>query len=200
MTGSRSFGGAADLEPTVFRADQPVSALKTLYLANNVQHLVDASCGYLINWVASTSSSELGAGGEIVGAAFQYDFAFPLTISDWTTLPSFDLRVGVRLTGTLTDALVTAKIHPLGSNSSIFLKSWTISSAGAAWHDAHKDVNRPYRDCVRSIPYRDPVDGSRVNTHDAFCMAQLSIVCRPDDPLDGSVQLVGVHLREYLSR
>lgn len=194
----RSFGTFILQSGAVYNGEQPASALDYLILRNNIQHLADVSCHYKINWVASTASSEVGGGGEIAGA-FTYDWGFPISNLDLRGLVGFDLRVGVRLTGTLAGATVTARLMPIGSNApKDIVKIWDITSAPSAWNDHDWNGGRPWGDMVKRIPYIDPAAGTIALTGPGFIMGQLSVHAIPDDPTDGAVQIVGVSLREYL--
>jgi hypothetical protein len=202
MSGSRSFGSFLDIHPEAYQADQPASALQKLVLSNNAQHLIDASVEYKVNWVMSTSTAELfGGASEVGGDTTQYEWVFPVTITDGKFLPSFDVRIGTRLTGTLTGGTVDYTIGPYSPTgfSVTHRNTLTISSSAAAWHDEVVNLEKPWSPYTNRVSYRAN-DGRRITAPITYCLGRLSIVTRVPvaDIGLGLVNIIGVQLREYL--
>jgi hypothetical protein len=199
MSGSRSiYGFASRVDRAAMSADHPISALTTLLHRNNTQHLVDQSVQYRINWCASTSSSEYGSSGEAAARA-QYCCEFPVTITDQEALPNFDLSVGVRLTGTLTTASLSATIAPTTNAQALSLKSWSISTATATWYDHTFDLSaRKWGAYKRRLAY--PADwggGPQIAaTPRSYVMLSLNVIATSGNISLGNCQIVGIDLRE----
>jgi hypothetical protein len=121
-------------------ADEPLSAFRTWNMRNNLQHLIDSSHQYRVNWCAAQGASLDKI--NYVGAAQRYQmrWTFPAIVTRADRPPSYDVRVGVMLSNTTsaTHAIVTARIRPMGDGSIVGASDafWqtVVSTTTAAAH------------------------------------------------------------------
>lgn len=209
MPGIRSITGfCSATDRAVMGEDHPVSALQTLVIRNNTQHLIDQAVQYRVNWCASTSTSEYGAGSEGASRDLgQYAWVFPTTITDEGTLPSYDLRVATRLTGTLASGTVQATLMDIPkalNNAPIYTTNFSnpTMSSTATWYDDTFEVDKPWSTRSSRIAFIENI-GAGPNlsaTPRSFVLLMLQINCIPGSSGTGNVQLCGVQLREWLSQ
>jgi hypothetical protein len=211
--------GARSILSTIVRtdresmsADLPVSASTTLLLRNNLQHLIDQSMQYRVNWAASVSGDEYlddaGGGGDFINV---FAWAFPVTITDERRLPSFNLRMSARCNdGGLAFGTVRAFLRPVGNEYPvIFSTEYTVSSTTPSGHEENFEIEMPWEGVEpldglnRSYVYfDDTTSGSRfASTPRSYVPLMLVVETIPDPASigeDGNVQLTSVSLREYL--
>ena len=209
MAGTRSvLGYVQRQDANAFEAERPLSALQTLILRNNTQHLVDMSCQYRFNWVASTSEAGFGAIDDLAPGRSQFCVVFPVTITDPNTVPSLDIRFGTRCTNTLTSGTVQATLSDVSESQPLSrdaFEVFTVSSATPAWHDWVLDLNVPWSGRRTAIVYQDitlsgGTDQSTTVTSATCILLKLVINAFPTDPSDGDLTICAVQIREYLSQ
>jgi hypothetical protein len=199
MAGTRSLEPAIiSQDPEAFDADRPVSALQTLVLRSNTQHLVDMACQYRVHWCASTGAELFTA----VTEPTEFVWAFPITNASRNTYPSFDIRIATRFTGAITDGTARASIIELGSNNIITTAFWDVNLTAATWWSESKDVAYPWEGKATRITYADPsITGasSTAATGPGYIMGMLKVLIAPGSGV-GTMRLEGVQVREYLSQ
>lgn len=211
MAGTRSIlGYVQDIDADAFSADRPMSALETLVLRQNTQHLIDMSMQYRFNWCASTSEGGFGTvrdlpvgEGYVTLDAARGQFAIPLvvTITDARFLPSFDVRIQTLCTETLTSGTVTVTLRDVASNAVIFTENITVSTAATTWHDVIMQLtDKPWVRRQTNITHIDMSNtGSLSGATSTVVQLLLLINTRPTPPADGDLRITGVQIREYLS-
>jgi hypothetical protein len=199
MAGTRSLEPAIiSQDPEAFDADRPVSALQTLVLRSNTQHLVDMACQYRFHWCASTGA-ELFTSATV---STEYAFCFPITNTSRNTYPSFDVRIATRLTGAVTAGSIVATLTSLKDNTPIFSAFHTVNLTAATWWSSSEDIVYPWEGKATRITYDDPsVTGasSTASTGPGYIMGLLKVVITPGSGV-GTMRLEGVQVREYLSQ
>jgi hypothetical protein len=191
MSGTRSlFQRVIRVDRESMSTNQPVSALPTLAVRSNLQHLIDMAVQYRVSWAAST---EEGGSGDPVITRFTWPFV--TTIVDETTIPSFDLHIAARLTHVdVTAGVVRARL----------VSQWTLhefdeialSSTSVVTNNQHVDLVQPWEALA-----------TRIGAATAAGLASYRIVpmmlvveTESSDPDDGYAHVCGVQLREYLSQ
>lgn len=209
MPGTRSLQGfVIRQDTTAFSADTPMSALQTFVLRQNTQHLIDAACQVRYNWIASTSESGFTA---LEGDDTRSQFActIPCTLTDPNTLPSFDISIATRCTGTLTSGTFTWTLRerynntPLATPTGLAFGSATVSTASPTWHHFTTDILEPHDGKDIRFGYKDAsINGGTptMTTTWKFVLLALHIYAVPSNPVDGQIGICGVHVREYLSQ
>lgn len=174
-----------------------MSALQTLILRNNVQHLVDCSVQQRVHWVASTATESLTA-----SVYSPFVWVFPITNTDRNRYPSFDIRVAVRSTGTKSTGTIGVNLTDAISNTSILFHTHSVGSTSATWHSQSTDVAYPWEGRASRISYRDPsITGSpsTVTTSAGYILGMLQVTITPGTSGTGDIVICGVSVREYLS-
>lgn len=193
-------------DANAFDADAPVSALQTLILRNNTQHLVDMSVQYRFNWVASTSETGFGGIPDLDATRSNFVIVFPVTITDANTVPSLDIRIATRCTGTLTSGTFTATLSDVNSSQPLngdCFESFTVATASPTFHEWPLNLDVSWEGRHTSITYQDvSTTGSQTttSTDTAFILLKLVLNGFPTDPSDGALCFCAVSIREYLSQ
>lgn len=131
---------------TPFSADEPISAYTAWITRNNIQHLVDQSGQYRVNWVADVDDVTGGDGGAEItvpgfhptahqqGSTTVIRYVFPLTSIRPDRPMQLDIRIGARSQagGTVT---INADLVPYKRPSQILWSATQgqTTSATASW-------------------------------------------------------------------
>ncbi len=98
MTARSPLGTYYTLPTASFDADQPVSALRSYLVRNNIQHLIDVSGQYRVSWCADLGQEGLRHDSGLDPATPKYmSWEFPVTMQQSDHPPNFDIRVAVKL-------------------------------------------------------------------------------------------------------
>lgn len=201
------------LPTTAFDADEPVSTLRSWYVRNNAQHLIDVAPQYLVNWAADTSSGAADGISFIATADSPTYVAweFPIIMIREDTLPWFDIRVAGHHdggTGTGKSIDVTAALAPIGSapeytgaaNDAQFFRTTDSADSGTAtwiidnqWAQSAPD--RSYLESIRTFS----VTENSVQLPVKVVMARLEVTVSGTDLAASDVAyLEGVQLRAFV--
>lgn len=176
--------------------DQPLSALASWTLRDNLQHLIDSAHQYRVNWVASNAGEAYRA---YVGFSRQLlRWSFPGIVTRVDRPPSFDVRVGAKLYVTnATCAIITARIKPFSMVGSMPIWQTTVTTTSTTAHwaiDTQATFSiRPWVDAVRNLAVIE-TSGFRVVSCPIWTF-EVDVVAKGGSEMYAEV--VGAQVREY---
>lgn len=208
MAGERSvYGYVVRQASSTFDAQAPMSALKTVMLRNNIQHLTDQSYQVRHNWMASTSETGFTVGNDYDTDRSTYACMFALTITELNRLPSLDIAIWTRCTGTLTSGTFNVRVSwQFGNDSIFFTGAQAVSTASVTRHNFIYDAGddpESYDGHGLSMPYIDPtMTGAPSLQHtdpSSFVQVMLVVNAFPSNSAIGQIGICGVCVREFLT-
>lgn len=192
-----------DLESTAwvsYEEDQPISAYSTLALRDGLQHALDQSGQYRINWCAVSGDPKPGV-SDPSGSVETYRYPFPITSIRKDRPMQLDVRVAVIMESGGQELDLDASIYPRGqpgqvlwsasANTTTTTAHWAIDEL-ATW--TREKRHRLGRFAATSVDN----DASSVPSTAYLDMLELELVLTGTTFAgSGTISVCGVQVREY---
>lgn len=178
--------------------DEPMSAYQAWVIRNNIQHNLDQSGQYRINWVAAANDFTPRATSE--GRSGRWRWVFPITSIRRERPMNLDIRAATIMTGGAGEVDIALRLYPRKSpGSEMWSTSANVTTTGAHWAiDTLATWTNEARHKQGRLDLTSVDNDSSSEPSTSFLdVVTLELDLVMPDSETGTVRLCGLQVREY---